>query len=340
MNIMNILALHSGEDSDSEIRDVDAAVQGDGDEHDSLEGHAFPTSSSSPTASGQSVSSSSTGTGGAKSRPMTTTTTVDNAFTRLSFPRDSGCFASNENLKDSTNTSAAVQQQQRASPAASDRSSHSGVSSHPESGMGSSRATTANGGSSDEENTLLSMMVTPRSAEQAAKSRSLRDRRAVNVDELEKQLQKDDDVEVTVIATEEAAAVDKITMQFKTGLRLTSTSTKKLTHSETMELIHARRFREQSSSSSSSSSSKPTLTNTTSSFDALVEKYGKKSSVTTKPSFESQFISARSVFEKNEVAASIVSNATARAASVSASSSPVKNPCRKFAESLVATSVD
>ena len=50
-----------------------------------------------------------------------------NAFRRLSFPRDSGCFASNENLNKSSASSDA---QKRASPAASDRSSHSGVSFH------------------------------------------------------------------------------------------------------------------------------------------------------------------------------------------------------------------
>ena len=54
-------------------------------------------------------------------------TVSGNAFRRLSFPRDSGCFASNENLNKSSASSDA---QKRASPAASDRSSHSGVSFH------------------------------------------------------------------------------------------------------------------------------------------------------------------------------------------------------------------
>eukprot|EP00094_Tigriopus_californicus_P012699 TCALIF_12276-PA protein Name:"Similar to SASH3 SAM and SH3 domain-containing protein 3 (Bos taurus)" AED:0.20 eAED:0.20 QI:110/1/1/1/0.6/0.83/6/59/865 len=100
------------------------------------------------------------------------------SFQRLSFPRDSGCFESNENISTQT----------RSSPA-SDRSSHSGVSSHPESGIHLPEGT--NGSlslsSSDDDTITSPHHVTPvkRSAEKAAKARSLRDRRTVNMDELD-----------------------------------------------------------------------------------------------------------------------------------------------------------
>ena len=68
------------------------------------------------------ASSSAAGSGNS---PSAQSNSNHNNFQRLSFPRDSGCYASNENLS-------AVQ---RSSPA-SDRSSQSGVSSHPESGIG------------------------------------------------------------------------------------------------------------------------------------------------------------------------------------------------------------
>eukprot|EP00095_Tigriopus_kingsejongensis_P006347 maker-scaffold390_size186308-snap-gene-0.29 protein:Tk06347 transcript:maker-scaffold390_size186308-snap-gene-0.29-mRNA-1 annotation:"sam and sh3 domain-containing protein 3" len=101
-------------------------------------------------------------------------------FRRLSFPRDSGCFASSENLPSHGH--------HRSSPA-SDRSSHSGVSSHPESGIhipegaeGSSSLS-----SSDDDTITSSHNLSPmkRSADQVAKARSLRDRHTANMDELE-----------------------------------------------------------------------------------------------------------------------------------------------------------
>ena len=127
-------------------------------------------------ASPRSSSSSSTNSASTKPRNL-------RSFRRLSFPRDSGCYASNENLP------------QRSSPAASDRSSHSGVSSHPESGISlqdqtSGRLNSLSGtGSSDEDTTITSGSSSPikRSAEQAAKTRSLRDKLTVNLEELEKE---------------------------------------------------------------------------------------------------------------------------------------------------------
>jgi len=311
-------ALYSGEDSDPEISGVvtdrlTATADGD-DEHDSLEGNGFGTNASSPTGNASTSSCSVSG----------------NAFRRLSFPRDSGCFASNENLNKSSGT---LETHKRASPAASDRSSHSGVSSHPESGIHTSSTgsrTAAAVTSSDEEQAATG--VKSRSAEQAAKARSLRDRRTVNVEELE-----------------------EATSHLKTGLRIIDPRTElrkrqNLSHSETMELIHARRYQDlhksttvsPATTSTSTLKSSNTATSSASSFDALIEKYGKtKNSPSTVPNFESQFMSAKSVFERRlSEAAAAATAATAEsstAKSASATTSPVKrlDTCRKFAATLV-----
>ncbi len=355
-----LIALHSGEDTDSEIR---GDAEGD-DEHDSLEGHTFLSSdpaAASPTASGHASTSSSSGAsssgvGGAKSRPA-----APDAFRRLSFPRDSGCFASNENLKlgegstassgTGSSVAAATADAQRASPAASDRSSHSGVSSHPESGIhGSSSCSTSggnvrssavaivSGGSSDEDNTMTSPLVgvKQRAADQAAKTRSLRqDRRTINVEELEEQLQADKNL------VSAAAGERRLSEQLSSGLRLTAQN-RNLSHSETMDLIHARRYEELNQEKPPPLPPPPGSSSSSSNFDALLEKYGKKSTG-VRPSFESQFMSARSVFEK--AAASVEKGSSPSSipqpVSKSATTSPVKSPCRKFAETLVnAGSVD
>ena len=73
-----------------------------------------------------------------------------------------------------------------------------------------------------------------------------------------------------------------------------------------------------------------------------IEKYGKtKNSPSTVPNFESQFMSAKSVFERRlSEAAAAATAATAEsstAKSASATTSPVKrlDTCRKFAATLV-----
>merc|ERR1712037_274228 len=82
--------------------------------------------------------------------------------------------------------------------------------------------------------------VKSRSAEQAAKARSLRDRRTVNVEQLE-----------------------EATSHLKTGLRIIDPrielrKRQNLSHSETMELIHARRYQDQQKSTTVSPSTTAT----------------------------------------------------------------------------------
>ena len=123
-----------------------------------------------------------------------------------------------------------------------------------------------------------------RPTEQAAKTRSLRDRRTVNLEDLESQL---------------------ISNSSTSSNQATTVSPQKLTHSQTMELIHA--------------SKSNTETEQGKSFDALVQKYTRGPAT----SYEAQFYSAKSVFERAESKASLNNSKSAPG-----TPSPKKSPLR------------
>ena len=182
-----------------------------------------------------------------KSGAVASSSSAAGNFRRKSFPRDSGCFTISGDSKHS--------------PAASDRSSHSSsASSHPESGIaGSSHGplSLSSASSEEDEHTLSAangVSAVKRPAELAAKARSLRDRRTVNLDELEE-------------------ATRGVPTAGAPGTR------KALSHSQTMELIHAARETSEGGNKEG--------------FDALVEKYSEK-----KLDFGAQFKSAKSRFEQ------------------------------------------
>ena len=253
----------------------------DDDEPSSLESHASSSASASATPTHHRVSTPT----GVKHRSKR------GSFRRLSFPRDSGCFTDKSSKSGGSGSTASGGSSStvgnpRASPAASDRSSQSGVSSHPESGVFAGRSSSSGGmksvshassSSSSDEDTATGSVggassadvspVKSRPAEQAAKTRTLRDRHTVvNV------VRDLDSVDAPPTGTQQSH---------------------RLTHSQTMDLIN--RGIHTSSKSGDASKDK---------FDKLVEKYGgggagssSRSSLDGSTSM-AQFKSAKSVFER------------------------------------------